>query len=255
MGVDTEAILKRREYFPRGLAQPEGGYRFSLDSILLACFAAPARNHVGIDLGCGCGVIGLALLLRHPGLTLTGVELDEDIIQSAEKNLVDLHLSDKLSIQQGDVVDWRAEKVVDFVVSNPPYRKLGNGRTSQGEGRATARFESQGDFAGFARCAAIALKSRGKFSFVHLPERLPELMAGLAEAKLEPKRMRMVHIRSNEQAKMVLVEAIKSGGQGLCVEPPLFLYSDDKKNPEFTEEAKKFCPFMDTTGETGERSE
>ena len=80
-------------------------------------------------------------------------------------------------------------------------------------------------------------------------------MAGLAAAKLEPKRMRMVHIRSNEQAKMVLVEAIKSGGQGLCVEPPLFLYSDDKKNPEFTDEAKKFCPFMDTTAETGERSE
>ena len=117
MGVDTEAILKRREFFPRGLAQPEGGYRFSLDSILLACFASPGRNHVGIDLGCGCGVIGLALLLRHPGLTLTGVELDEDIIQFAEKNLVDLHLSDKLSIQQGDVADWRAEKVVDFVVS------------------------------------------------------------------------------------------------------------------------------------------
>ncbi len=35
--VDTETILKRRDFFPRGLIQPEGGYRFSLDSLLLAC--------------------------------------------------------------------------------------------------------------------------------------------------------------------------------------------------------------------------
>ncbi|MDC0335281.1 methyltransferase [Pseudodesulfovibrio sp.] len=244
VGIDTEAILERREFFPRGLVQPEGGYRFSLDSLLLACFATPGRKHVGIDLGCGCGVIGLALLLRHPGLTMTGVELNTDSARAAEENSVNLHLSDKLSIVQGDVADWRPEKVVDFVVANPPYRELGRGRTSQGDGRATARFESQVDFAGFARCAAVALKTRGKFAFVHLPERLPELMAGLAQAGLEPKRMRMVHGRSDETAKMVLMEAIKAGGPGLKVEAPLILHQGKGQKTHLTEEALNFCPFL-----------
>ena len=114
--IDTEAILERREFYPRGMVQPEGGYRFSLDSLLLACFAAPGRRHVGIDLGCGCGVIGIGMLLRQPDLTIAGVELSQDAIKAAEENRVNLHLIDKFSVESGDVADWRPEKVVDFVV-------------------------------------------------------------------------------------------------------------------------------------------
>lgn len=242
--VDTEAILKRRDYFPRGLAQPEGGYRFSLDSLLLACFTEPGRSHVGIDLGCGCGVVGLGLLLRHPGISLTGVEYEADSVAAALNNVEQLHFPGKLEVVQGDVADWRPESVVDFVVSNPPYRELGRGRVSKGDERATARFETQADFATFAKCAAVALKTRGKFTFVHLPERLPELMAGLAHAGLEPKRMRMVHGRADESAKIVLVEAMKAGKVGLKVEPPLILHEGHGKGTCLSEDAVKFCPFL-----------
>jgi len=243
MHVDTEAILERRDFFPRGLVQPEGGYRFSLDSLLLACFANPGRQHVGIDLGCGCGPIGLGLLLRQPGLTLTGVEIEPSSVAVANENAVNLHFTDRFTAVEGDVVDWRPEKVVDFVVANPPFRQLGRGKTSQGDERATARFENRGDFAQFARCAAIALKTRGRFFFVHLPERLPELMDGLSKAGLVAKRMRLVHGRANESAKMVLMEAIKAGGAGLLVEPPLILHKGMGKETRLTEEIIEFCPF------------
>lgn len=244
VGIDTEAILERRDFFPRGLVQPEGGYRFSLDSLLLACFASPGRRHVGVDLGCGCGVVGIAMLLRQPDLTIRGVEIDPLSVRAAEENRLNLHLIDKLTIERGDVTSWRPEKVVDFVVSNPPYRELGRGRVSHGKERATARFENAADFAGFARCAAIALKTRGKFAFVHLPERLPEIMAGLAKAKLEPKRMRLVHGRSSEVAKMVLMEAVKAGGAGLKVEPPLVLHEGEGKETRISRQAMDFCPYL-----------
>lgn len=242
--LDTEAILERREFFPRGMIQPEGGYRFSLDSLLLACFATPGRRHVGIDLGCGCGVVGIGMLLRQPDLKITGVEFDTSSVESAGKNSVNLHLMDKFSVIQGDVTEWRPEKVVDFVVSNPPYRELGRGRTSKGDERATARFENKADFYAFARCAAIALKTKGKFSFVHLPERLPEIMDGLHRAKLEPKRMRLVHGRPDDTARMVLMETVKAGGSGLKVEPPLILHEGHGKDTRFTEEALQYCPFL-----------
>lgn len=242
--LDTEAILERRDFFPRGLVQPEGGYRFSLDSLLLACFTHTTRRSVGIDLGCGCGVIGLGLILRQPDLTLTGVEIDSLALEAAKENAVNLHYADRLTFTQGDVADWRPEKVVDFVVSNPPYRELGRGRTSKGDGRKTARFENKGSFAQFAKCAAIALKTRGKFTFVHLAERLPELMAGLSAAGLEPKRMRMVHGRINETAKMVLMETVKAGGVGLKVEQPLILHEGEGQGTRLTEEARLFCPFL-----------
>ena len=244
MTVDAETILSRREFFPRGLVQPEGGYKFSLDSLLLACFARPGRRHVGVDLGCGCGVIGLGLLLGNPGVSLTGVELDAQAVQAAEANAEHLHLSKQFKAVQGDVADWRPPAVVDFVVSNPPYRPLGKGRVSQGEERATARFERQADFATFARCAAVALKTRGKFAFVHLPERLSGIMAALKANGLEPKRLRMVHARRDEHARMVLVEAVKAASEGLKAEPPLILHQGRGRETRLTDEALAFCPFL-----------
>ncbi|QGY39620.1 methyltransferase [Pseudodesulfovibrio cashew] len=251
-GVDTKAVLERREFFPRGMIQPEGGYRFSLDSLLLACFARPGRRHVGVDLGCGCGVVGLALLLREPGVTVTGVEIDTQSIEAAAANADSLLLSGKFSVMQGDVGSWRPEKVVDFVVANPPYRELGRGRVSRGDSRATARFEDRGSFAGFARCAAVALKTRGKFSFVHIPERLPALMAALHANGLEPKRMRLVHGRVDEPARMVLMETVKAGGSGLKVEAPLILHEGRGKETRLTREVIEFCPFLDCNPGTEE---
>ncbi len=244
VGVDTETILKRRDYFPRGLTQPEGGYRFSLDALLLTCFMEPGRRHVGIDLGCGCGVIGLGLLLRHPGISITGVDFSSDSVVAANQNAERLHLGTKLQAVQGDVIDWRPDRVVDFVIANPPYRRLGQGRVSHGENRATARFEAQADFAAFARCAAIALKTRGKFTFVHLPERLPELLIDLDAAGLAPKRMRMVHGRVDEVAKIVLMETVKAGGAGLKAEAPLILHEGRGEETHLTSEALEFCPYL-----------
>ncbi|OIQ49767.1 tRNA1(Val) (adenine(37)-N6)-methyltransferase [Pseudodesulfovibrio hydrargyri] len=243
-GVNTRAILDRRAYFPRGLVQPEGGYRFSLDSLLLASFANVTRGQTGLDLGCGCGVIGLALLLRQPGLRLTGVELNPQSVEAAKENAANLHLTDKLTIEQGDVVDWRSDGVVDFVVANPPYRKLGQGRESAEEDRRNARFEGAGTFAAFARCAAVALKTRGRFAFVHLPERLPEIMAGLADAGLASKRLRMVHGKADQEARMVLVETVQAASPGLRVEPPLILHEGTGKGTRLTGQALDFCPFL-----------
>lgn len=242
--VDTEVILRRREFFPRGLVQPEGGYRFSLDSLLLACFAKPGRRDVGIDLGTGCAPIAIGLLLRHPGLTFTGVELNPDSAKAAEENSARLHFTDKLTIECGDVTTWRPPKVVDFVVANPPFRELGRGRISQGAARESARFEREGSFGAFAQCAAVALKTRGKFSFIHLPERLPDLMDALRQNGLSPKRMRLVHGRADEVAKMVMIESVKAGGPGLKVEAPLVLHEGDGAETRLTEQALEYCPFL-----------
>ncbi len=242
--VDSEAVFARRDAFPCSMVQAEGGYRFSLDSLLLACFARPGRRHVGVDLGCGCGVVGLGMLLRQPGLSLTGVDVAPANVNAARVNAIQLHFADRFVACQGDVAQWRPERVVDFVVANPPYRQLGRGKVSQGEARATARFEGRGSFARFARCAAVALKTRGKFTFVHLPERLPELMNALADNGLAPKRMRMVHGRPDEEARMVLMESVKAGGMGLRVEPPLILHQGRGDRTRLTGQAREFCPFL-----------
>mgnify|MGYP000274205393 CR=1 FL=1 len=244
-----------RSYFPRGLRQPENGYRFSLDSLLLSCFThAPSKSR-GVDLGTGCGVVALGILLRHQSreVCMTGVELSLDSVQTAGANAEQLRLNDVFTVDRADVAGYTNEAgMIDFVVANPPYRNPDAGRPSRGEHRTTARFEAEARFSDFCACAARLLKNKGRFSFVHLPERLVGLLADLRAAGLEPKRMRMVHSRVDGPAKMVLVEARKGGNAGLTVEPPLVLYYGQGKATCMTPEALAFCPYLECNAGKGD---
>ena len=65
----TEIIVRpgeRIDCFMDGrlkLIQSKDGYRFSIDAILLAEFVTIRQGDVVVDLGTGCGVIPLILLL------------------------------------------------------------------------------------------------------------------------------------------------------------------------------------------------
>ncbi|MEG6552371.1 methyltransferase, partial [Desulfocurvibacter africanus] len=105
----------------------------------------------------------------------------------------------------------------------------------------------------FVAAAAYALKLRRRACFVFPAERLATLLAELATCRLEPKRLRCVHPRAGEPARRVLVEARKGGGEGLIVEPPLFLYN----GAHMTTDALAFCPFLScnpVVNSEGERS-
>jgi tRNA1Val (adenine37-N6)-methyltransferase len=244
-----------RQQFPRGLMQPEGGYRFSMDSLLLSCFCHLPNRAVGADLGAGCGVVGLGLLLRgqreNADWGVTGVELDPDAVCSAQDNARLLGLGDRFAVREADVREFvRREpdralaQTLDFVVANPPYRDPGSGRVSHGEQRGNARFEQQASFADFCACAARLLRGRGRFFVVHLAERLPDLLQDMRSAGLEPKRMRLVHSRIHEPARMVLLEGVRDARPGLVAEAPLVVYEGQGQATAMTPQALDFCPFL-----------
>jgi len=233
-----------RAYFPRGLEQPEGGYRFSLDSLLLGCFARMKRGWTGVDIGCGAGAVSIAALLANPevDLTIHGVEADADAAACARNNAKRLDLAESFLPVQADVCTYRElEQQADFALMNPPFREAGRGRVSRGESRSAARFETGGSLADFVRCAALQLKSRGRLFTVFLPERLPALFREMDRRKLAPKRLIMVHGTLRAEAGIVLVEAVKNGGEGVSVTPPLILYGEDGC---MTRNALEFCPFL-----------
>ena len=259
-GQGTEADAARA-LFPRGLRQPEA-FRFSLDSLLLACFVRPPRGAKpcqGLDLGAGCGVVGLALLLAQararPGreLRVTGIELDPDMASCARDNVRLLGFETQYDVVQADVSSYGCSERMDFVLANPPYRLENTGRSSGNETRRQARFEAGSGLDGFAAAAARCLKARAPFCLVHLAERLDEVFACLAERGLRPKRLRLVHGRANKPARLVLVEARPGGGPGLEVEPPLVLYGSGRTGADqaLTPEALAFCPFLECNAARG----
>jgi tRNA1(Val) A37 N6-methylase TrmN6 len=229
--VDQEAA-KARQYFPRGLIQPAGSFRFSADALLLAEFAVTQSTRLlrCLDLGCGCGVAGLGVMLRMPTAQFTGVDICRELTIAATQNAARLGLGERYRAVAGDVREYKdLEEITpgtfDLVVANPPYRKINSGRKPSTDMRLTALFETHGDITAFAAAAAYALKNNGRFCCIYSAQRLPDLCAALAEQNLTPKRLCPVHGRAEDGALLVLVEARRNGKPGLKWSPPILTFT------------------------------
>jgi len=238
---------QRRAHFPRGLKQPQSGFRFGADTLLLAAFAArwlkPGKPLTGLDLGTGSGAASIGLLLLRPEapLRLTGIDTGPEMITAANQNANDLDLAGRFAPLLADAQDYRSPALFDFALANPPFRVPGTGRACPDADKDRARFEGPGGFAAFARCAGRNLRRGGTLFLVHLAERLPELMAALAETGLRTRRLLPVQGRADKDPRLALVAAMNGGGEGLALERPLVLYQPDGS---LTLQALAFCPHL-----------
>jgi len=212
------------------------GYRFSIDAILLAHFAPLPSQAKVLDLGAGSGVIGLLAAFLQPSLQLTSYELQIPLLHLIQHNISENKLSQRCTAVQGDVRRRQGlvAESMDLVLCNPPYGKLGSGRLNPGSEQAVARHELHGSLADFVQAAAFSVKNRRQVAFVYPARRLPQLLSTMQQYRLEPKRLRLVHSYPGSDAKLLLLEAIKNGGQELQVLPPLFIYQH--KDGEYSEE-------------------
>ena len=113
------------------------GYRFNLDPILLSGFA-PTQGTV-LDLGSGCGVLGLTMLLRGAD-RLIAVEKEPVMADLILRNAQENGLADRVEVICADLRELQDFKA-DHVVSNPPYFKPGTGRSAAHALKDAARFE------------------------------------------------------------------------------------------------------------------
>lgn len=258
-GVALSSAAAR--HFPRGLEQPAGAFRFSMDALLLACFAPPpvGRAWRMADLGTGCGVAACALGLRHAGLRGVGIEAEAALAEAARRNLVRLGLADRLDIFHGDLRDAGTLRAVgrgsrDLVVANPPYREEGSGRRSPLALRRRALAAPPGTLDAFCGAASALLRHHGYFVCVFRAERLSDLLDSLGRHRLGLRRLRCVHARPGRAAALVLAEARKDAKPATLIEPPLTLHADGQ-GTALSAEALAFCPWLEKQGDPHEQHE
>lgn len=219
--------------------QPDRGYRFSVDAILLADFIRVKPHDRCLDLGTGCGIIPLLLAVLTPAREIVGLELQKRLACLAQRNVTLNHLEGRVRIVQGDLrqsAQLFPAGRFDVVVSNPPYRKIGAGRLNPHDEQAVARHELTCQLDDLLAACKYLIKPGGKVFLIYLAERLAELFDGLRASRLEPKRLRCVHSFAHTPASLVLVEARRDAADGLRVLPPLYLYTRDN---QYTAEAKQ----------------
>ncbi len=227
--MDTEGIELHSLFDGRlRLYQYKGGYRFSIDSLLLAAFARERVGGCVADLGTGSGVLPVILSRSADVTSLTGFEIQPELAELARRN-VELHtLGQRVSIEQADIKNIRSllpAESFDAAVANPPFYPLGTGRINPGSQEAGARHELLATLSDFVCAASYMLKNGGRLCAIFSASRSTDLICTMRANNIEPKALRCVHSRAGESAAMVLAEGLKNAGSGVEILPPLVIYS------------------------------
>jgi len=217
--------------------QPKKGFRFGIDSILLAHFLNLKPQDLVLEVGAGSGIISLIALKRFPKAKIFALELESIFIECLKRNILENKLQEKLFIIKGDIkTPLFKSGIFDVIFSNPPYFKSKSGRKSPYEIENIARRDVEFELDEFLKKVSSLLKNKGKFYLVFTALRLAELIYLLKKNKLEPKLLRLVYSYPGSEAKLVLLLAVKNAKEEIRIFSPLYIYDSPKGN--YTEEVK-----------------
>lgn len=203
------------EYLPRGITLeiPAGCFPLSTDSMVLSHFVKLSPNARVLDLGSGCGTLGLLLCGKDPSCRVTGVELDECAHGAAVKNIRRNALEARMDSICGDLRNFTRGNY-GICISNPPYYSGGLPSTSLTTARHCGHCSTEELF----RAASRNLKFGGDFYIVQKPEVLAQLIAAGAANGLEAKRLLLLRHRSTSAVNLICLQFRRGGKPGLIIE-------------------------------------
>lgn len=211
------------------LYQYETGYRYNSDTLLLYDFIAACHPKGSIlDVGCGCGILGLLLKRDFPETSMTLLDIQEANMILSERNagLNSLHVG----FIHGNFTETSFSDKFDWIVSNPPFYHQGVVK-SQNESLFLSRHGSALPFGTLAHKVTKNLSNRGYFCFCYDAKQLDMLMQELQKAKLNVEEICFVHPSYDKESSLVLIRARKNSKTLCKVRPPIILYENDRFTP------------------------
>ncbi len=226
----TEAITLLDGKVPL-LIPKSGGLRPGLDAVMMAA-ACPARaGDRVLEMGCGVGASILCLYLRVPGILVTGMDIQSDLIDLARENAKQNNVPDAAAcFIAGDIASPGPDipnDGFDRVLCNPPYYPHGTHMPPQDSGRAQA-FMQDGD-AGldpWIRAAHRALRGRGSLTVIYPADRVDELIVSMTP-RFGALSIIPLWPRAGAAATRVVVTGLKDRkGGGVKLSPGLILHDE-----------------------------
>ena len=195
---------------------PKGLFPLSTDSMVLSDFVKLPAGAQVLDLGSGCGTLGVLLCDRDSRCHVTGVELDEKAHTAALENIQRNGLSHRLTSICADVRSVNrlfSAGAFHCCISNPPYFTGGPASRTP-----LARRDDCCSPDELFQAAAWSLRYGGDFYLVHKPERLAQICGCAAKVGMEVKRLRLVRHRQDGPVTLALFHCRKGAKPGLVLE-------------------------------------
>jgi len=204
--------------------------KFGRDALILANFAPVKSTSRLLDIGAGCGIISLAIRDKNPGVSVVAIDINNDAHRLIETAIKHNGLNN-FTAEHTDLKTYNTTKKFDIAVCNPPYFSLESGTPSADRAARCARHEISCTVGDVAACARRSLKQGGSLCISYRPERVVDALYQLRNAGLEPKRMRFVKQRPENEPWLVVIDARLDRGIGLDILPDLIINNCQRSTP------------------------
>jgi len=211
------------------IRQPRVGYRAGSDPIFLAAAVPAKAGETVLDLGCGVGTASLCLLRRCPGLQVTGLDIQAELLDLARLNAAENHLDDAFTVIQGCMTQTPSPVPCHHfhhVITNPPWYPPGSIQPPTAPSKAIGHMEEV-SLDQWLHQAVRFLRPRGRLTVVHRADRLGDIIAALHPLTVGEICIHPLWPKSGRDASRVVVTARKDVKTPLRLCGGLLLHHDD----------------------------
>lgn len=207
------------DYKNRYIMQMKDGFKFSLDSLLLAEFVNIKKDDKKIlDMCTGNAPVPLVLSLKSDA-EIIGFEIQKEISELALESVKINGLEKNIKIINDDIKNidnYFDSNTFDIITCNPPYFKTKeNGYRNKNDFLSLARHEITINLETIFKIASKYLKSNKVFYLVHRVERLDDIIVLARENKMNVKELQFISTKKEKAVNTILVKCVKNGKPGI----------------------------------------
>ena len=224
------------------IRQPRNGPRAGLDAVFLAGGCAAQKGWNVLDVGSGSGIVALAVARRVPGVTVTGIEIDPQLVALSRDNAEANGLASAVRFIEGDVTAPSSAlsdlgvvpSSFDHVLANPPFLAAGEARLPPDAMLRRAHAARPEEWESWLRFLATFAKPGAALTLIHRADALPRLLP-LLEGRFGSLVLYPLFPRSGAPATRIIIRGRKGRRGPLQIRQGMVLHRPDGG---FTEEAE-----------------
>ncbi|GAB7140054.1 tRNA1(Val) (adenine(37)-N6)-methyltransferase [Deferribacterales bacterium RsTz2092] len=201
------------------ISQPDEGFRFGSDSLVLAWFATVKPKERIIDICSGSGVLSVLLAERKQVCDIVAVELQDEMFKHLEDTININKLGNVIKAVHQDIKTYKPDNEFNMAICNPPYRAMGSGRLSSDTGKQQARFDVELSLDELLAFCKKYIFFGGRLALSGVTDRLATTINACISYNFEPKKLAFLYPAVDRKPKIFFLECAHgalSGGLQVC---------------------------------------
>jgi len=208
------------------LYQPQKGYCYNSDSLFLYDFISSFKPRGKmLDVGAGCGIVGLLVARDNQKVTLEAVEIQDDFFEYATNNARINKI--KYKIYKKSFLNLDESTKYDYIVSNPPFYPDGVVK-SENDMLFKARYNINLPIREFFKKVSRLLNPHSHFIFCYDATQFGLICSELDKVNMKIVDVQFVHSKIDKVASLVMVHARNGSKSLMRVLAPLISFDGEE---------------------------